>query len=135
MVAAIEPRMTALKGETMQRSLSVAAGQKIWLGTMVGRHPTTGLAIVGGTGGANAKIIGRALQNADNTNGIDRAITVLIESGIYCFANANDDIPIIMDTNVYAADDQTIAATQGTKPLAGTLFETDAEGVWVRIGY
>ena len=135
MVAAISPRMTPLKGQTMQRSIAVAAGQKIWQGTMVARHPTSGLAIVGGTGGGAAKIIGRALANADNSTGIDSAITVLIESGTYCFAVQSDDIPIILDAPVYAVDDQTIAATPGTKPTAGTLFETDAEGVWVRIGY
>ncbi len=77
---------------------------------------------------ANLRVVGVAQHAA----AAGEKITV--SSGCFAF-----DGPTVtaadLDKTVYVADDQTVNTVGGTnKVVAGTVFDVDDEGVWVKIG-
>ena len=86
---------------------------------------------------ATLRVIGRVRTRADNTGGTDGAIRVQVEPGVFRFGNsAAADAIGLKDVGqpCYAVDDQTVALTSssGARPFAGTIFDVDAQGVWVK---
>lgn len=82
------------------------------------------------------KGIGRAQERVDNSSGADGAETVRVDRGIFRYANsaAADEITAAdIGNDCYGVDDQTVAKTDGTstRSVAGTIFDVDAQGVWV----
>lgn len=117
------------------REVPVKADAKIFAGAMVAID-ATGYAVPASTS-TTLKVIGRADARADNTGGADGAIKVKGRAGIFRFANsAAADLIALADvgSTCYAVDDQTVAKTNGTntRSAAGTIFDVDALGVWVR---
>lgn len=88
---------------------------------------------------ATLTIVGIADIAVDNTSGADGAATVTVNRAkLFKLANLSADLvtQASVGKNCYAADDQTVAATNGTntRPVAGKVFGIEADGVWVLIG-
>lgn len=115
------------------RRFGVGATKKILSGGMV--------ALSGGyaqaaTAAAGLVIVGRAEETVDNSGGANGAETVRSRRGIFRYANSAgaDEITVQeIGSTCYAVDDQTVAKTDGTgtRSAAGTVFDIDADGVWV----
>ena len=117
------------------REPPVKAGAILYAGGMAAID-ATGLAVPAAAVAAH-RIIGRTNQRADNTGGVDGAIRARVDRGIFRFANsASADAIGLKDVGqpCYAVDDQTVALTNGSgaRPVAGTIFDVDAQGVWVK---
>jgi hypothetical protein len=133
MVALTAPRNTpAVLGDV--RAFPLAANGKVFGGAMVA------ITAAGYAAGATATVanvtVGRADETVDNTGGVNGAKKVKVRRGVFRFANsAAGDLIAITDVGkpCYVVDDQTVAKTDaaGTRPKAGTVFDVDAQGVWV----
>ena len=116
------------------RQIPVGAAVRIYQGALV-QINAAGFAVPGSATIANVSV-GRAEVLADNTVGANGAITVDVRRGVFRFANsaAGD---LIARTEIgkpcYVVDDQTVAKTNnaGARPTAGTVYDVDANGVWV----
>ena len=125
---------------TPQRSgeivaLGVAANVKIFPGALVALT-AAGFATPGAVA-TTLKGVGRAKDLADNTGGAAGAIKVEVEKGVFRFNNsaAGDAITAAdIGANCFIVDDETVAKTSGTntRSVAGTVFDVDARGVWVK---
>ncbi len=116
-------------------ALGVAANVKIYAGALVALT-AAGLATPGAVA-TTLKGVGRAKDLADNTGGAAGAIKVEVEKGVFRFNNsaAGDAITAAdIGGSAYIVDDETVAKTSGTntRSIAGTIFDVDAQGVWVR---
>lgn len=136
MVALTAPRNTpAMVGDI--RNPPVKAATRLFQGGMV-QIDATGHAVPATATAANVTI-GRADAPADNTAGANAAINAKARRGIFRYGNsaAGD---LITRTEIgkpcYVIDDQTVAKTSNAaaRPVAGTVFDVDAQGVWVEFG-
>ena len=80
--------------------------------------------------------LGRADATADNTGGANAAINAKVRRGVFRYGNsASTDLITRAEIGkpCYVVDDQTVAKTSSsaTRPVAGTVFDVDALGVWV----
>jgi len=80
--------------------------------------------------------VGRADQSVDNTDGAAGDVSAEVRAGIFRFANSAGADEITAEdigSTCYGVDDQTVALTDGTstRSAAGTIFDVDAQGVWV----
>lgn len=120
---------------TNQFSFPVKAGVLIHAGTLVAIEVASNLATPG-RALAGLKIVGRAEKHVDNRNGIDKAASVPVRRGMFCWANGAgaDQITLgMVGSTAWALDDQTVGATNGggTRSVAGTIRDVDQTGVWV----
>ncbi|MCF1485021.1 hypothetical protein FS800_23110 [Agrobacterium vitis] len=134
--------MTALTADrnTPQRSgdnrtLPVKGLTTLFAGAMVALDPNGML--VPATSLPNLKIVGRNERQIVNA-GADGSVSAEVKTGIFRFANsaAPDAIALAdIGSNCYAVDDQTVAKTSNSsaRPVAGTIFDVDDQGVWVKI--
>lgn len=135
MVALSGPRMTdARPGD--RRSPPVKANTKIWQGSQVAID-ATGFAVPAAAVAAH-KVIGRAEDTVDNTDGANGDKRVDVGRGVFRWDNSasTDEITRAdIGASAYVVDDQTVAKTSSsnTRPVAGTIFDVDAQGVWVRV--
>ena len=78
----------------------------------------------------------RADETVDNTGGANGDKSIKVRRGVFRFANSAA-ADLIARTEIgkpcYVVDDQTVAKTNnaGARPVAGTVFGVDAQGVWV----
>lgn len=112
----------------------VAANTRIYAGSMVAIN-AAGFAVPGSTS-TTLKAAGVAERRADNSTGAAGDIRVRLRKGAHRFGNsaAADAIALADIGSVcYMVDDQTVAKTNGTntRSAAGTVFDVDADGVWV----
>lgn len=133
--------MTALAADRLtperrnkQYSFGVEAASKIYAGSIVCLN-AAGNAVKGATS-TTLKAVGVAAEQADNTLGAAAALQVPVERGLFRFANsaAGDAIGAAnIGASCYIVDDQTVALTSGsgTRSIAGTVRDVDAQGVWV----
>lgn len=134
MAALTEGRTTAKRDGNSYGRL-VAATKKIYEGSIVCLS-ATGYA----TPGATATTLvadGVATQTVDNSAGANGAATVVVEKGVFRFANsaAGDAITKAeIGDDCYIVDDQTVAKTDGTstRSVAGKIMDVDNLGVWVK---
>lgn len=117
------------------REPPVKGATKIFAGSMVAIDATN--VARPAYAAAGLRVIGRAEHQVDNSSGLDGDKLVRTGVGVYRFANsASTDLIALKDigASCYAADDQTVAKTDGggTRSIAGTVFDVDAQGVWVR---
>lgn len=117
-----------------RRSFPVAANAVIYAGAMVAIGADD-LAVPMATA-TTLRGVGRAERRADNTGGADGDIRVEVGGEIYRFANSvAGDLITLADIGepCYGVDDQTVALTDGTgtRSVAGTIHDVDAQGVWV----
>lgn len=114
-------------------ALKAAAAKKYLAGALCARD-ANGRATPGAT--ATTLVgVGRVAETVDNSAGIDDAVDVQIEKGIFRFANDGVAPAALADigNNCYIVDDQTVAKTDGTgtRSVAGKIFDVDSLGVWV----
>jgi hypothetical protein len=116
-------------------SLGIAANKKIFAGSLVARD-----AAGNATPGAAATTligVGRAAETVDNTGGAAGALQVPIDKGTFHFANSAGDPITVADigNTCYIEDDETVSKTNAggnTQSVAGTIYDVDANGVWVQ---
>lgn len=82
--------------------------------------------------------VGRAEQHVDNSAGAAGDLSVDVRRGVFRFANSAgaDEIGAEdIGATAYIVDDETVALTDGTstRSAAGTIYDVDAQGVWVEI--
>ncbi|KMO32487.1 hypothetical protein [Methylobacterium aquaticum] len=135
MAALTADRLATVQRPGSTREPPVKGGVVIWQGGMVAID-ATGLAVPAAAVAAH-RVIGITKARADNRSGADGDIRVRAEPGIYRFANsAAADAIALTDIGqpAYVVDDQTVAKTSNSnaRPVAGTIFDVDAQGVWVR---
>lgn len=116
------------------RSGPVAAGAVLFAGALVAVNAAGNL--VAGSTATGLKGFGRSEARFDNTGGAAGAITAEVRTGVFRFANsaAADAITRAdVGATAYIVDDQTVAKTDGsgTRSPAGTIYDIDAQGVWV----
>lgn len=112
-------------------NLPAAAAKKFYAGAIVARD-AAGNATPGATA-ADILGMGRCKEQVDNTNGAAGAVQVVIEKGIFHYANSVADPVVVSDigNNCYIVDDQTVSHTDNNQSVAGIVFDVDANGVWV----
>lgn len=121
-------------------TLPVAASTKIYAGAivaMIKSSTSVGYAKQGATA-TNLQAVGVAVEQVDNSGGVDGAVNVNVRRGTFRFGNsASGDLIALKDIGAtcYIVDDQTVALTNGssTRSAAGTIRDVDAQGVWVEI--
>lgn len=113
--------------------LGVATNVVIFAGSIVARN-ASGFATPGAVS-TTLRCIGRAAEYVSNDPGANNARRVLVEKGIFKFANLAGDPITIADigNDCFIANDQTVARTNGTstRSVAGRVFAVDSDGVWV----
>lgn len=134
--------MTALSKDRLtkertggRRSFGVKAATTIFAGSIVALDAND--YAVPGAVATTLVSVGVAAARADNSAGANNAIRVEAKTGIFRFNNSasSDEITIgEIGTPCYIVDDQTVAKTDGssTRSVAGTVFDVDADGVWVK---
>jgi hypothetical protein len=116
-------------------SVPVAASVKIYAGALVARD-ASGNATPGATA-TGILGLGRAESQADNSSGSAGDISVEVRKGVFKYENSSGGDEITgaeIGSDCYIVDDQTVAKTDGTstRSVAGTVFEVEADGVWVK---
>ena len=117
------------------RNLPLAAGAKVFQGSIVALSVATGYATKGAVA-TTLRGAGVAEATVDNTSGADGALSVSTRIGVWQFQNsaAGDQITRAdIGNSCYIVDDQTVAKTNGggTRSVAGVIYDVDANGVWV----
>jgi hypothetical protein len=115
--------------------IGVAAATVIFAGSLVAGN-AAGFATKGATA-LGLVGLGRADARADNSAGAAGDINVRIRKGVFRFANSASTDAITrgeIGDVAYIVDDQTVAKTDGTgtRSPAGTVFDVDAQGVWIK---
>lgn len=134
MAALTGPRATPSE-EGVRRRMPVKGGVKIYQGSLVvldGGYAKPGVV------GAGLVAVGRAEQTVDAVQAADGALTIDVERGVFKWANAAADAVTAAEVGktAFVYDDATVAKTdggQGARSAAGTVFQVDADGVWVMI--
>jgi len=134
MTALTTPRSTLERSSDL-RSFPVKASTLIYQGSLVAID-NNDVAVPMSTA-TTLKGVGRANEQADNSLGVDGGINITVGAGTYRFANSSAVDQIAQSDigeNCYGVDDQTVAKTDGTgtRSIAGTIFDVDAQGVWVK---
>ena len=137
MTALATDRVTPQR-EGLDRTLPVAADAVIFAGALVVLN-ANGYAQPGDATAATHVAAGRAEERVDNTGGENGDITVRVQRGLFRWANSASADAIDhshIGSLCYVVDDQTVAATDGSsaRSAAGTVFDVDAQGVWVITG-
>jgi hypothetical protein len=117
------------------RLVPIAANEVLPAG-VIAQVNTSGVG-VNATATAANRTIGVNQYRVDNTGGVAGAKKAQIERGVFGpFANSTstDQITLAdLGANCFVVDNQTVAKTNGAgaRPVAGSVFNVDAEGVWV----
>ena len=117
-------------------AVPVAANAVIPAGVIVAAS-ATGYA-TNGTTATTLTALGRSEEAVDNTGGADGAKTIVVRRNkAFKYANLAGD-PVSqasLGKACYIADNQTVAATNGTntRSVAGIVRGVESDGVWVEI--
>ncbi|WP_424682924.1 hypothetical protein [Frateuria sp. YIM B11624] len=116
-------------------AVPVAAGAKIFAGALVAAN-ATGYATRGATA-TTLTYLGRAEEFADNTNGADGDVQVMVRRAqAFLWKNSGTD-PVTqasLGKLAYIVDDETVSKTNAggnTQSAAGIVIGVDASGVWI----
>jgi hypothetical protein len=117
-----------------KRVFPVAASTTLYAGGM-GAINASGWAVPAATA-TTLRVVGRVEKKVVNS-GANGAVSVEIATGIFKFKNSSSADAINRDDiglPCYAVDDEQVALTNGsnTRSVAGTIFDVDADGVWVK---
>lgn len=140
MAALQAARLTKERLTPKGRRFAVAAAVAIWQGAIVALKTASGSTYAqGATTATGLTVVGIAGGTADNRTGAAGALSVDVQTGVFLLdIDGSDPVTLAnIGATVYATDDHTIAATNGsnTKSAVGTLFDIDAAsgGAWVKI--
>lgn len=133
MAAATTDRNTKFRdGDSF--SFPIAAATAIPCGVIVG---LLGGFLVNASADTDITVVGMSTYPVDNTDGADGAEQVPVtKKGLHRFFNsaAADAITTQeIGSSCYVVDNQTVAKTSATntRPVAGTIQDVDADGVWI----
>ena len=113
-------------------SYPVAASTKIYAGSLVALN-SSGFAVpASDTAGLIVK--GRSEQEVDNSAGIAGAVTVIVKSGAFKYANSGTHAVSVVGSQAVVEDDGTVASTSTNLVGAGKVIAIDSDGVWVAVG-
>ncbi len=133
MAALTQDRNTAARSG-QQLALPVAAATVIYMGSMVAVDAAGNAVPASDTAGL--KVVGRAMQQVDNSAGLAGDLTVQVDR-LAAFKFANSATVPVTAANLFqpvmVADDQTVAATSTNSIAAGVAVQIDPDGVWVEI--
>lgn len=134
MAALTKPRGT-LTRSGYRRYFPVKGSATIFQGALVAVG-ADGFAVPMSTA-TDLKGIGRADETVVNSAGGDGAASVTVDASIHRWGNsagADEVTKADIGSVCYGVDDQTVAKTDGaaTRSPAGTVFDVDADGVWVK---
>lgn len=115
----------------------LASGAAIFAGGMYMLNATGEALAAAAQGGATTWVVRAVATERASTAAGDTQVEG--EIGVFRFGNSasSDEITRAdIGAACYAADDQTVAkgSDTGKRPKAGTVFDVDDGGVWVRIG-
>ena len=133
MAALTDQRQTASKELGAKISVPVAASETIYAGSLV--NINSGGYAVSATDSASDKlaVYGVAVATIDNSSGSNGDKSVVLQEGIYQFANDGLSQSDVGD-DCYVKDDQTVAASTTNNIPAGKLMKYEsASSVWVLI--
>lgn len=136
MAASTANRVNTPERSGDNREPPVKAATIIYAGTMVAIDATS-LAVPAAAVAAH-RVIGRAQDLADNSAGAAGDIRVKARAGIFRFDNsvgAGEAIALKdIGQPAYVVDDHTVSLSSNSaaRPVAGTIFDVDALGVWVK---
>ncbi|MDQ0454710.1 hypothetical protein [Rhizobium paknamense] len=133
MTALTEDRNTPQRSGD-NRNFPVKGATTLFAGSMAAIDTTGMLVPAGAT--ATLKIVGRNERRVVNA-GADGSVRADVKTGVFRFGNsASTDAITLADvgSSCYAVDDQTVAKTSNSsaRPVAGTIFDVDDDGVWVK---
>lgn len=133
MAATTQDRATNRR-EGVFREYPVKASAVINAGSIV-VIDATGYAVPASTA-AGLKGPGRADEAVDNSSGGngDKTVRVRVD-GAYNYVDEADTTAMDrthLGETVYLTDDQTVTLTSTGRSVAGTLFDFDADGPWIR---
>lgn len=111
----------------------LAASTKIYQGALA---CLSGNYVVNGATATGLKALGIAIDEYDNSTGVDGAVVGEFRRGVFRFNNSTSGDAIAkgdIGSNCYIVDNQTVAKTDGTgtRSVAGKISDVDAQGVWV----
>lgn len=133
-LAADRPYTSYGLGEPSRLNPGVDGGSKIYKGALVALN-AAGYLVPGATA-STLLAQGVAAQQADNTSGADGAISCLVETGVFKFANGSSSIAATdVGKACFIVDDQTVHLTSGsgTRSPAGVIVGVDSDGVRVHV--
>lgn len=132
--AATAPILTAERASHIL-TLPLAADTKIFAGTLVARD-SAGRAVPA-SDAAGLRVVGRADDTVDNTDGAAGALSIPVRVGCFKFANSvtNAIDPDDVGKLAHVEDNETVAETSTHKVAAGRIVEVESDGVWVDTRY
>lgn len=116
------------------RELGVLANTTVFAGAMAAVDAAGW--VVPAAAVAAHRVIGRNEQRVTGS-AVSGEVRAKVKTGVFKFANSTSgDLIGRADIGqpAYVVDDQTVAKTSAsnTRPVAGTIFDVDADGVWIR---
>ena len=133
MAALTDQRQTASKELGAKTSVPVAASETIYAGSMVNINSAGYAVSATDSGSDKGKAFGVAVATVDNSAGSNGEKSVILQEGVYSFAN-HDLTQANLGEDCYVKDDQTVAATVANNITAGKLIQYEsASAVWVLI--
>jgi FKBP-type peptidyl-prolyl cis-trans isomerase 2 len=122
--------------DTPERSGSVfnyplAAATVIYQGTLVALDASGNA--VPASDAAALRVVGRAEETVDNSDGDAGDLTINAKRGVFKFANSGTAAVDANDKGkvCFVEDDQTVAETSTHKCKAGRVLDVEDDGVWV----
>jgi hypothetical protein len=134
MADATQPLNTPERPGLITRLL-LAASALIYQGVLVAVNSAGNAVKASDTAGL--RVMGMALDTADNTDGAAGDLGVDVKQGIFLFDNSAgaavdaDDVGKLC----YVEDDHTVAESSTHKVIAGRVVEVESRGVWVDTRY
>jgi len=138
MTALAKPRLISER-HGRKRRLLVAASTVVWQGAMVTLTGVGAAAkLTPATLATGLRIIGVAVSTGDNRIAQSDPVYAEYEAGVFLLNNDAGDPITVADIGAacYVTDDNTVSKTSAsnTKSQAGTVFDVDSSGVWVKVG-
>lgn len=122
--------------DTPERSGSVfnyplAAATVIYQGTLVALDASGNA--VAASDAAALRVVGRAEETVDNSDGDAGDLTINAKRGVFKYANSGTNAVDADDKGkvCFVEDDQTVAETSTHKCKAGRVLDVEDDGVWV----
>jgi len=134
-MAALNANKSLTRIDGVSRSLPVKAATHIYAGAMVMVLAGSTSVQPAASGGTTSRVAGVAIEEVDNSAGANGDKVIQTMAGTFLMANHATNTLTLDDIGepCYVEDDQTVGSLATARPVAGTVFDVTAEGVWVRI--
>lgn len=125
-------------GVPVNTNYPVATGVVIYPGALVAKNATGYLVPASADNtlicvGTAAPVDGLPIDNSAGSNG---AVSCPVIQGVARYANSNAMTLAAVGGLCYAVDDESVSTSNsgGSRPIAGTVYLVDSNGVWVYVG-